>query len=136
MIEFKSVIEKARLIDPSGNAVEQVIEHRIDPLTSGVASINAALGEKAKAFLGGADVQLLGEMQEKSRAACPFCSVAEKGTRFPADLAGEPLADAIAISSELVGRTRERDASMVPHSVGMNFLPPGGSSVPHPHFQV
>src|ERR1043165_4396335 len=90
MIEFKSVIEKARLIDPSGNAVEQVIEHRIDPLTSGVASINAALGEKAKAFLGGADVQLLGELQEKSRAACPFCSVAEKGARFPADRAGEP----------------------------------------------
>ena len=62
MIEFASVVEKARLIDPAGNAAEQVIEHRTDPLTSSVASINSALSEKAKAFLlGGTDVQLLGE---------------------------------------------------------------------------
>ena len=47
MIEFASVIEKAHLVDPAGNAVEQTIEHRTDPLTSTVASINAALSEKA-----------------------------------------------------------------------------------------
>ncbi len=66
--------------------MEQVIEHRTDPLTSTVASINAALGEKAKAFLGSADLKLLEDLQEQTRAGCPFCSAAEKGTRFPAEL--------------------------------------------------
>jgi UDPglucose--hexose-1-phosphate uridylyltransferase len=178
MIEFASVVEKARLIDPAGNAAEQVIEHRTDPLTSSVASINSALSEKAKAFLlGGTDVQLLGEYQEKTREGCPFCSVAEKGTRFPRDIlaegqlqvgrsvavpnlfsktafdsvaildpgrhvlfpsriAPEALADAIRLSCELVRRARAHDASLVHHVVGMNFLGPGGSSLPHPHFQV
>src|SRR3954464_13177223 len=84
MIELRSAVETARLIDPEGKLVEQVIEHRLDPLTSAVASINAALGEKAKAFfLGGGDPKLLAEVQEKTRANCPFCSVAEKATRFP-----------------------------------------------------
>ena len=90
MIEFASVIEKAHLIDPAGNPVEQTIEHRTDPLTSTVASINAALSEKAKAFfLAATDVELLREYQEKTRAACPFCNVAEKGTRFPKSFVGE-----------------------------------------------
>src|SRR5947209_8629935 len=90
MIELASVLEKARLIDPAGNVAEQVIEHRTDPLTSVVASINSALSEKAKAFLlGGSDVQLLAEYQEKSKTGCPFCSVAEKGTRFPPGIVGE-----------------------------------------------
>jgi UDPglucose--hexose-1-phosphate uridylyltransferase len=178
MIELRSVVEKARLIDPDGNAVEQEIEHRTDPLTSSVASINAALGEKAKAFfLGGGDVKLLADYQEKTRASCPFCSVEQKGTRFPegfveggqlrigravavpnlfskvgfdcvavvdpkrhvlfpAQLAREALADAVRVACELVRRARRRDAALVHHVVGMNFLPPGGSSMPHPHFQV
>ena len=42
MIELESSIERTRLIDPSGNAAEQVIEHRTDPLTGSVASINDA----------------------------------------------------------------------------------------------
>jgi len=178
MIEFASVVEKVRLIDPAGHEVEQQIEHRTDPLTSTVASINSALSEKAKAFLlGGTDVQLLREYQEKTREGCPFCSVAEKGTRFPADvieegqlrvgrsvavpnlfskmafdavaildparhvlfpsqIGPEALADAIRLSCELVCRARARDAAQVHHVVGMNFLGPGGSSLPHPHFQV
>jgi hypothetical protein len=90
MIEFASVMEKAQLVDPSGSTVEQVIEHRTDPLTSSVASINAALSEKAKAFfLGATDLELLRDLQEKSRAACPFCAVAEKGTRFDPGFAAE-----------------------------------------------
>ena len=178
MIEFASVVERARLIDPAGNEVEQEIEHRTDPLTSSVASINSALSEKAKAFfLGGTDVQLLREYEEKTREGCPFCSVAEKGTRFPrtvvaegqlrvgrsvavpnlfskmafdavaildparhvlfpSQLGRDALADALRLSRELVRRARARDAGLVHHVVGMNFLNPGGSSLPHPHFQV
>jgi UDPglucose--hexose-1-phosphate uridylyltransferase len=177
VIQFSSVVERARLIDPSGAASEQVIEHRTDPLTSSVASINAALGEKAKAFLGSADVDLLREMEEKTRQGCPFCSAAEKGTRFvagfardgqmrvgsalavpnlfskcafdavvivdparhvlfPSRLSREALGDAIRASAELVRRARAQDASLVHHVAGMNFLNPGGSSVPHPHLQV
>jgi UDPglucose--hexose-1-phosphate uridylyltransferase len=178
MIEFAATVEKAQLVDPSGSTVEQSIEHRIDPLTGTVASINAALGEKAKAFfLGATDLDVLRDLQEKSRSTCPFCSVAEKGTRFlpplapegqlrigravavpnlfskcvldavaivdparhllfPAQLSPEALADATRVSAELVRRARANDPRAVHHLAGMNFLPPGGSSIPHPHFQV
>jgi UDPglucose--hexose-1-phosphate uridylyltransferase len=177
LIEFASVVEKARLFDPSGKLVEQVIEHRRDPLTGAVASINEALGEKAKAFLGAADVPMLQALEEKSRETCPFCAAAEKGTRFPPDFAAEgqirlgsalampnlfskaafdsvvivdpqrhtlfpsrirkeALADAIRVSAQLVRRARAYDPDLVHHIAGMNFLGPGGSSVPHPHFQV
>jgi galactose-1-phosphate uridylyltransferase len=142
-----------------------------------VASINTALGDKAKAFLGSADLDLLRQTEEKSREGCPFCSAAEKGTRFVGDFAGEgqirvgkavavpnlfskctvdavvivdparhvlfpskldpeALADAIRASAEMVRRARSHDAALVHHVAGMNFLNPGGSSVPHPHLQV
>ncbi len=178
MIEFASVVEKARLFDPAGNPIEQTIEHRTDPLTSAVASINAALGEKAKAFfLGAPDLQMLRDYQERTRSECPFCNVAEKATSFsrefvrdgrlqigrstgvpnlfskcavdavaivdpgrhvlfPSQLAKEALADAIRVGREIVRRARQQDAALVHHAVGMNFLPPGGSSMPHPHYQT
>jgi galactose-1-phosphate uridylyltransferase len=142
-----------------------------------VASINLALGEKARAFLGVADLPLLEELQEKSRAGCPFCGAAEKGTRYPPAFAPEgqlrfggalampnlfskcardsvvvldvgnhvlfpsrigapALANGIRAAAELVRRARAADPLAVHHLAGMNFLPPGGSSVPHPHFQV
>jgi UDPglucose--hexose-1-phosphate uridylyltransferase len=176
-MELVSITEKATLIDPAGKPAEQVIEHRTDPLTGQVASINLALGEKARVFLGVADLPLLEEMQEKSRATCPFCSAAEKGTRFDAAFAPEgqlrfggalampnlfskcasdsvvildvgnhvlfpskvgapALANGIRATVELVRRTRATDPALVHHLAGMNFLPPAGSSVPHPHFQV
>lgn len=176
-MELTSVTERAVLVDPAGNRSEQVIEHRTDPLTGTVASMNGALGEKAKAFLGAADVALLEDLQERTRAGCPFCAPAERGTRWPADLfpdgqlrvgdavampnlfakagfdsvvivdparhvlfpsrlSARALADAIRASRELVRRARASDAALVHHVVGMNFLQPGGSSVPHPHFQV
>jgi galactose-1-phosphate uridylyltransferase len=177
LLEFASVVEKTRLVDPSGNLVEQVIEHRTDPLSGSVASINTALGEKAKAFLGSADVALLRDLEEKTRPGCPFCGAAEKGTRFPADFAAEgqirvgsavalpnlfskctldsvvivdaarhvlfpsrigreAMADAIRAVAQLVRKARTYDASLVHHVAGMNFLAPGGSSVPHAHLQV
>lgn len=176
-MDLASVTERTTLLDPAGNRVEQVIEHRADPLTGTIASINSALGEKAKSFLGAPDVALLEDLQEKSRAGCPFCGAAEKGTRFlpeivpegqlrvggalavpnlfskcafdsvvildpashvlfPSRIREAALADAIRASAELVRRARARDPALVHHLVGMNFLHPGGSSVPHPHFQV
>ena len=176
-MDFVTTTEQTRLVDPSGAEVEQVIEHRTDPLTSAVASINTALGEKAKAFLGAADLDLLRDLEERSRAGCPFCHAGEKGTRYPRDFAPEgqlrigtslampnlfskcrhdsvvildpsehvllpsrlsktSLGHAVAAAAELVRRTRAQDASLVHHVAGMNFLHPGGSSVPHAHFQV
>jgi len=176
-MELVAITEKATLIDPSGKLAEQVIEHRTDPLTGQVASVNLALGEKARAFLGVADLALLDDLQEKSRTGCPFCGAAEKGTRFepgfapegqlrfggalampnlfskcardsvvvldvrnhvlrPSQVGAEALANGIRAAAELVRRGRAADPHLVHHLAGMNFLPPGGSSVPHPHFQV
>lgn len=176
-LELTAVTERTQLVDPAGDPVEQRIEHRVDPLLGTVASINAALGEKAKLFLGSPDPALLQELEEKSRAGCPFCGAAEKGTRFPPALVPEGqlrigdalampnlfskaaldcvvivdpsrhvlfpsripeqgLADAIRAAAELVRRARRHDPTLVHHLAGMNFLPPGGSSVPHPHLQV
>jgi len=176
-MELVSITEKATLIDPAGQVAEQLIEHRTDPLTGQVASINLALGEKARVFLGVADLPLLEDLQEKSRATCPFCSAAEKGTRFepgfapegqlrfggalampnlfskcardavvildvanhvlfPSRIGAPALANGLRAAVELVRRARAADPRAVHHLAGMNFLPPGGSSVPHPHFQV
>jgi galactose-1-phosphate uridylyltransferase len=176
-MELRSVVERAVLVDPAGNRTEQVIEHRTDPLTGTVASLNAAFGEKAKAFLGTADLPLLRDLEERSRAGCPFCSAGERGTRFvpeasaepqirvgrslavpnlfakagfdavvildpalhvcfPSRLPAETLGDALRASARMVRLAREGDPARVHHLAGMNFLQPGGSSVPHPHFQV
>jgi UDPglucose--hexose-1-phosphate uridylyltransferase len=176
-MELASVIERTSLVDPAGSRVEQTIEHRIDPLTETVASLNSVLGEKAKAFLGTADLALLEDLQEKSKANCPFCTAAERGTRFvpevspapqlrvgrsvavpnlfskcgldavvildpalhvlfPSKLPADALGDALRASAELVRRARAGTSSLVHHVAGMNFLNPGGSSVPHPHLQV
>jgi galactose-1-phosphate uridylyltransferase len=176
-MELSSTTEKATLIDPSGRLAEQLIEHRTDPLTGQVASINLALGEKARVFLGQVDLPLLEELQERSRGGCPFCGAAEKGTRYPPAFAPEgqlrfggalampnlfakcafdsvvvldvanhvlrpslvgaaALGNGIRAAAELVRRAGAADAGCVHHLAGMNFLPPAGSSVPHPHFQV
>lgn len=176
-MDLESFTERTTLLDPSGNRVDQVIEHRTDPLTGAIASINAALGEKVKGFLGTADVALLEDLEQKSRAGCPFCSAAERGTRFvpevvpegqlrigtavampnlfskcafdavvvldpalhvlfPSRLTEAAFADALRTAAEVVRRARRSDASLIHHVVGMNFLLPGGSSVPHPHLQV
>jgi UDPglucose--hexose-1-phosphate uridylyltransferase len=176
-MDFTTRVERARLVDPAGQVSEQLIEQRLDPLTGAVASLNAAFAEKAKAFLGSPDVALLKDLQERSRATCPFCAAVEKGTRFTPELVPEgqlrvgralavpnlfakaafdavvivdpsrhvlfpsaleeaALADATRASVELLRRARARDAALAHHVAGMNFLAPGGSSVPHAHFQV
>jgi galactose-1-phosphate uridylyltransferase len=177
MIEFRSVLETTRLVDPAGARAEQTIEHRVDPLTGTIASINSALGDKARVFLGAADLDLLRDLEQRSRAGCPFCDASEKGTRYPPELVPEgqlrvggalampnlfskaaqdsvvildpsrhvlfpsrigagAFADGLRLAAELVRRARAHDAALVHHVAGMNFLQPGGSSVPHPHFQV
>lgn len=176
-MDLRTVLERATLVDPAGQRTEQLVEHRTDPLTGTVASLNAAFGEKAKAFLGTADLALLDELQERSRAGCPFCSAGERGTRFVPELSSEPqvrvgralavpnlfakcgfdavvivdpalhvlypsrlpaeaLADALRACARMVRLARASDPSRVHHVAGMNFLHPGGSSVPHPHLQV
>jgi galactose-1-phosphate uridylyltransferase len=176
-MELSSISEQAILVDPSGHPAAQVIEHRTDPLTGQVASINLALGEKARAFVGAADPALLAELEEKSRAGCPFCAAGEKGTRYdpafapegqlrfggalampnlfskcasdsvvvldvanhvllPSRIGATALANGIRAARELVRRARAANPRHLHHLAGMNFLPPGGSSVPHPHFQV
>jgi galactose-1-phosphate uridylyltransferase len=176
-MELSSVLERATLVDPSGHPAEQIIEHRTCPLTGTVASLNAAFGEKAKAFLGKPDGALLAKLEDSSRAGCPFCSAGERGTRFlpetseeaqvrvgrslavpnlfakcgfdavvivdpalhvlyPSRLPPDALADALRASARMVRLARAVDPSRVHHLAGMNFLHPGGSSVPHPHLQV
>jgi galactose-1-phosphate uridylyltransferase len=88
-MELRVVVERASLVDPAGQRTEQAIEHRTDPLTGTVASLNAAFGEKARTFLGAGDVGLLEDLQERSRAGCPFCSATERGTRFDPDVSAE-----------------------------------------------
>lgn len=177
MIDLAAVVETTRLVDPSGAPAEQVIEHRTDPLTGTVASINTALGEKARVFLGAADLALLGDLEERSKASCPFCNASARGTRFPPELVAEgqlrvggalampnlfskcafdavvildqarhvlfpsrigadAFANGVRAAAEIVRRVRRHDGALVHHVAGMNFLQPGGSSVPHPHFQV
>jgi len=177
MLEFQVVAEQVQLVDPSGAEIEQRIEHRRDPLTGTVASVNGALSEKAKVFLGVEDRALIQDLEERSRATCPFCAAAEKGTRFlpafapegqirvgrsiampnlfakaaldavviidhathalsPSRLDPSTVTTAIQAAVELVRRARAGDAALVHHVAGMNFLPPGGSGVPHPHLQV
>ena len=176
-MELETVVERAALVDPAGQRSEQLIEHRIDPLTGTVASLNAAFGEKARTFLGTADLKLLEELQDRSRVGCPFCSAGERGTRFvpevsaeaqvrvgrslavpnlfakcafdavvivdpavhvlfPSQLPAAALGDALRACARMVRLARASDAARVHHVAGMNFLHPGGSSVPHPHLQV
>jgi len=176
-MDFQSHLERTRLVDPAGQPAEQVIEHRTDPLTGTVASVNGVLGEKARLFLGAADLEGLRDLEERSRAGCPFCGAAERGTRFapeflpegqlrlgrsvampnlfskcafdsvvvidqaghvlfPSRIAVDALATAVQSAADLVRRARAFDPALVHHLAGMNFLQPGGSSVPHPHLQV
>jgi len=176
-MDLRTLVERTALVDPTGQRVEQVVEHRIDPLTGTVASLNAAFGEKAKAFQGTTDVAYLADLEARSRTGCPFCSAGERGTRFPAEVSPEAqvrvgrslavpnlfakagfdavvivdpglhvlfpsrlpadaLADAFRAAARMVRLARASDPARTHHLVGMNFLHPGGSSVPHPHLQV
>ncbi len=176
MIEFYSVKETTDFISFGGTTMNQVIEHRVDPLTKVVATINGFLGEKAKAFLGSKDFELIKDLEEKTKPNCPFCVANKSGTRFPKDFVKEgffrqgdslcvpnlfskAIIDGVCIinlkkhclsakefnevdfynSLKVCKEVIERAKNVIGfknHILGMNFLHPGGSSVPHPHLQV
>lgn len=54
----------------------------------------------------------------------------------PSKITSEDFSNAIKTGVDLIKRGRKFNNSFVHHVMGMNFLNPGGSSVPHPHFQV
>lgn len=176
-MDFFSVKEHFKMTGPDGKEFVQEIEHRKDPLTWVVATINSFLGEKAKAFLGQADTELLKKLEEESKETCPFCVALEKGTRFstdfikeglikignslavpnlfskagidavvivnhkqhtlaPSKISKEDFASAIKVGVALIKKGVDYNERLTHHVMGMNFLNPGGSSVPHPHFQV
>lgn len=177
MLNFRTIKENFNMFAPDGKLFTQEIEHRIDPLTGTVATVNAFLGEKAKAFLGQADTELLEKLQNDTKPNCPFCVAEKSGTRFskefieagfikfgnsiavpnlfskagidavvivnhtqhvlkPSKISSEDFGNAIRTGVELIKRGRRFNEGYVHHVMGMNFLNPGGSSVPHPHFQV
>ncbi len=176
MIKFESIKEVTDFVSFDGSLMKQEIEHRKDPLTGVVATINGYLGEKAKAFLGSKDTELLREMEEKTRANCPFCVANKTGTRFSEsfteggflregdsicvpNLFSKAKLDAVCIINidkhllnmkeysnkdfynALINCKRFIEKgktyyNLPYHVLGMNFLHPGGSSVPHPHLQV
>lgn len=177
MITFKAFEEKLSMINVDGSLLEQCIEHRIDPLTGVTATINTFLGEKAKAFLGQTDTELLTKLENESKQNCPFCVALEKGTRFPSylveegyikigdalgvpnlfskaaidavvivnhkkhvlrpsTLTKEDFSNTIKVGISLFQKVLNFNSSIIHPVMGMNFLHPGGSSVPHPHFQV
>lgn len=176
MINFYSIKEIADFISFDGSIMKQEIEHRKDPLTNVVATINGFLGEKAKAFLGSKDEVFIKDLEEKTKANCPFCVADKGGTRFPEsfveggyfregdsicvpNLFSKAMVDAVCIvnfkkhllnAKAFTGedfynvlknckRVIERAKAcynISNHILGMNFLHPGGSSMPHPHLQV
>ena len=177
MLEFKKVMERTFMVDSEGKQFEQIIEQRVDPLTGNVASINTFLSEKAKAFLGNSDIEVMKELESKTKENCPFCHVFEKGTKyvksfcpeghfvlensvampnlfskctfdsvliinyknhtlFPKKIDTHDFANSITLAKEILERALQYDKELVHHILGMNFLNPGGSSVPHPHFQL
>ncbi len=176
MIEFQSLKETVDFVSFDGSLMKQEIEHRKDPLTGVVATINGFLGEKAKAFLGSKDNELLKDLEEKTKANCPFCVADKSGTRFQRDFVEEGFfraGDSICVPN-LFSKARldgvciinknkhilnlkeysaedfynalincrdfiergQKCYNLSHHILGMNFLHPGGSSVPHPHLQV
>jgi len=48
----------------------------------------------------------------------------------------EDFKNAIKVGARLIREGRNYNSSLIHHIMGMNFLHSGGSSVPHPHFQV
>lgn len=176
MIKFDFVKETTDFISFDGSTMNQQIEHRVDPLTKTVATINSFLGEKAKAFLGSKDFELLKDLEEKTKPNCPFCVADKSGTRFPKDFVKEgffregdsicvpnlfskaivdgvcivnvkkhilnpkeftelDFYNAFSVCKKVIERAKNI-YGLKNHILGMNFLHPGGSSVPHPHLQV
>lgn len=92
-IAFKSIESKVRFHNPLKDFAEEVhsLQIRKDPLLGDVSVYNPYLKDKAKAFFGECDPELIARLVDESARNCFFCGEKlEKGTpRFPADFLPE-----------------------------------------------
>lgn len=92
-IEFRSTTERFTILNPfSGFAEqEQSVEVRSDPLLGDVSIYNPLLKDKARAFLGENDAELIMKIVEETSKGCIFCSeaVETKTTKYPPSLLPE-----------------------------------------------
>ena len=89
-IIFETVQSTFKILNPQNNFAEEVyqVEVRKDPLLGDRSVYNPFLRDKAKAFFGGNDPTLIGELVAESAKTCIFCGtrVEESTPRYPADL--------------------------------------------------
>jgi len=112
-IRFQRIISEARFHNPLRDFAEDrhELEIRKDPLLGDTSVYNPYLKDKAKAFFGDSDPDLIQRLVEESEKTCFFCGEkVEKGTpRFTADFLPE-------------GRLRVGEAILFPNlfSLGMH----------------
>lgn len=89
-IEFRSTTERFSILNPFNNFAEQEqsVEVRSDPLLGDTSIYNPLLKDKARAFLGKNDAELIKRIAEETARGCIFCgeAVETKTTRYPPDL--------------------------------------------------
>ncbi|HXX54027.1 MAG TPA: hypothetical protein VEI28_05595 [Thermodesulfovibrionales bacterium] len=92
-IAFECIHSEVRFHNPLRDFAEDLhsLEIRKDPLLGDVSIYNPYLKDKAKAFFGECDQDLVSRLVEESRKTCFFCGErVEKGTpRFTSDLVAE-----------------------------------------------
>ena len=89
-IQFERHGSTFRILNPFNNFAEE--EHRVevrkDPLLGDTSVYNPYLKDKAKAFFGQNDAELIARLVEDTAKACIFCgdSVRQKTARYPDDI--------------------------------------------------
>jgi UDPglucose--hexose-1-phosphate uridylyltransferase len=100
-IAFEKTVSTFTILNPFSNFVPEThqVEVRIDPLLGDASVYNPFLKDKARAFFGENDPELVKRLSEETSKNCVFCgeNVLTKTARYPADV----LAD---------GRVRAGDA--------------------------
>ncbi len=178
-MDFVCERRTARFYSPLKNFEldEQVIEHRLDPLTSQRSIVLKGRRDYVKRYVQ-TDEPLLVDTVERTRGACPFCpGKAETSTpRFPLelvpegvirsgeartfpslfahtefnavtvitnshyvrpkDLTAKLLADALEATTRYLRIVHDKNPHVEHGAILMNFLPPAGSTVVHPHMQA
>lgn len=89
-IAFESVESRFTILNPQNNFQEE--EHRVevrrDPLLGDTSVYNPFLKDKARAFFGDSDPELVRKLEEETAKTCIFCPerVEKSATRYAADL--------------------------------------------------
>ena len=115
-IRFESIESEVRFHNPLKDFTEDIhrLEIRKDPLLGDVSVYNSYLKDKAKAFFGECDPDLIRRLVEESKRTCFLCGEkVEKGTpRFTSEFLAE-------------GRMRVGEAVLFPNlfSLGTYHLP-------------